>query len=54
MKTPMITKPEKKHIQDAWIWAATIIALGMLCTVDVMFVQVSSQGSKDIGLSYSP
>jgi hypothetical protein len=39
---------DKKHVRDAWIWAATIIAFGVLCA---LFVQVPNKGAPDVQAS---
>lgn len=51
MSDAPLSQSDKKHIQGAWIWAATIIVIGMLCSVGGMFAQVSNQGSKDVEVS---
>jgi hypothetical protein len=51
MSDATLSQSDKKHIHGAPIWAATIIALGMLCAVGGMFAQVSNQGSKDVEVS---
>jgi hypothetical protein len=51
MSDAPLSQDEKKHIRDAWIWAATIIVFGMLCAVGGMFAQVANQGSKEVEVS---
>jgi hypothetical protein len=47
MFDPPLTQSEEKHIRDAWIWAATLIAVALLLTVSGLFAQIANQGSRD-------
>jgi hypothetical protein len=40
---------DEKHIRNAWIWAATIIAIAVLSAVGGLFAQLTNQGSGDTG-----
>jgi hypothetical protein len=51
MSDAPLSQSDNKHIRDAWIWAATIIAIGMLCAVGGIFAQDANQGSKDVQVS---
>jgi hypothetical protein len=47
MHDPPLARSEEKHIRDAWIWAATIIAVAALLTLIGLFAQVTNQGGRD-------
>jgi hypothetical protein len=38
---------EEKHIRDAWIWAASLIAVAALLTAGGLFAQVTNQGARN-------
>jgi hypothetical protein len=47
MHDPPLAQSEEKHIRDAWIWAATIIAVAAILTLSGLFAQVTNQGARD-------
>jgi hypothetical protein len=44
---PPLTQHADKHMRDAWIWAATIIALGVFFTMSGLFAPVANQSASD-------
>jgi hypothetical protein len=51
MSDDALSPSDRKHIREAWIWAAVIIGLGMLCALVGLLVQVANQGSADFEVS---
>ncbi len=46
---------EKKHTRKAWPWVVVIIAVGALCILDGLLVQVANQGATEAeALAYTP
>jgi hypothetical protein len=44
---PPLTQHADKHIRDAWIWAASLIAVAALLTASGLLAQVTNQGARD-------
>jgi hypothetical protein len=47
MLDPPLTQSDEKHIRDAWIWAASIIAIAALLTLSGLVAESGSQSSLD-------
>ena len=56
MFDPPLLQSEEKHIRDAWIWAASLIAVAALLTASGLFAQVMKRGARnaDAGAGRGP